>query len=169
MVLRPIGERALDVLVNGNVINSFTQTSETADYDVSISDNTTRKTIWTGSEFLNHDGTVQTVMETGYTKSNYPSELEAPNLRSEMGIKVYCEGGAGPCTIKLYNDGSNIKNIDVSRETTEWSGWFNVKQSNYNLEKIEINPNVDYQDIFYQYAIRRNVVTGHTVNGVTKS
>lgn len=155
MVLRRVGKRFVDVLVNGTQVDSFEQTGERAGYDVGVSDDPTTIT----SEF---SGDVTLPANTDWEIAKYDGWTQRPPDEIRITTETY---GQDYIEIEIYDSEGIL--FSVSSESP-FTGWETARGE---LDRVKIGNTsanealIDFT-IGYRYT---GVQSGFTVDGATQS
>jgi len=167
MVLRRVGRQFVDVLVNGTQVDSFEQTGERADYDVSVSDDSTSfETVFQGrTEFdIPDNTTVQLASQYGLNAEG--SEGIDGRTPDEVRLRGSANKGNGEVNVFIKDSNNNV--LANTTGTLADSGWIDASN---NFEDLGIeNDSGTNSLIEWELMLRYNgIQSGFTVNGATQS
>ena len=152
MGLKRVGERVVDILVNGTQEASFTQTQERADYDVTV--NETTGTL----EFIAASGTVGSDAGDFYSSQSFAA-IDADEMKLTANDK-FGEGGI----MVEYRYNGNLTSVSCNPVGT--TGWVSVDD---NLSYIQIDGVPSGVFVDFKIELRKTVTDGYNVAGVTQS
>jgi len=166
MVLKRVGERVVDVLVNGAQQASYTQTQERADYDVAVSDDsTTFETRYVGEYQGIPDGDYIAPSQTYYpTYDDGDAAGVEGRIPDRIRVEVYGNGGDTRMQIRDGNGNDLYNQLNTDHDT----GYLSVPSASIDFIKIT-NESGSSQTIDVRLTNEYTVSSGYSIDGVTQS
>lgn len=156
MVLRRVGRRVVDVLVNGTQVDSFEQTGERADYDVAVSGKSqTITTEMNGQAAILGSQTFQMVDTPSF-------EQDSPDS-----VRLSVEASGGDVRISIRNIFTEVASVSGESPDTGWVS----QPDNGGFASIKIeNQSSTQTNIDYSLRLRHEGISpGFSVDGATQS
>lgn len=170
MGLRQLGAKAVDVLVNGQQVDSFTQDAPAADYDVSVSDDTQTVVLTRAGQVTLGTELYGEILDLMGGSGNTTVTLGAgqyaiSNNQTEWRLTATDVDNTGSVQVRGHPD-ANGTSLSPTVETP----WRTLDAIyNYSNRVYLRSFSGSQRTVDYRVQMRTDVSSGFTVNGATQS